>query len=979
MKRAIGAALAIGAILVIVLLRCRSAAPDVPATAPGASTAGSSPHARATAPTRDPRQQPRGRITGAVRARGGGPIAARVCATWSSRDLGSEETRAPVCADAGADGRYALVDLAAGDYRVHAMAPRFVPAAWRAANRADELHLRAGETRADIDLELDGDAVEVRGVVVDVNGGPIGGALVTTGEDGWWSASPAGGFVRSADDGTFTLWAKAGTNTVRATADGYAPGARAATAPGTFVEVQLTPEAVLAGTVVDATSHAPIAGALVQSRSRAGDSAITDAAGRFRITGLVPGRYKPRATAAGGYGEAAESVLLALGQTVDGVTIELHPAAVVSGKVELEPGLAPCTHGSVSLREPASGESHSSDLDADGTVAMQGVLPGTYQVTIECTDHLARDQYPPVVVAAADVVGLRWPVSDGGAITGRVHTRDGQPLAEVWVRASTTGGDPRAQRSWASQRSARDGSFTLAGLVAGSYEVHASPEDLPEPRDPARAVVAIGAVATVDIAIDPGATITGTVVDEHGAPVKDATVEATGPRWTAGGRTRTADDGTFTMHGVAVGELRVTASRGWESLRAPGATDDDTPGTRVTTTAGGTVTVALVVESQRGTIRGAVVDAQGQPVADAYVNVAREPDSAGAAKGSAVRDSRWSWDHRPVVTATDGTFTIVDLAPGNYTVRADRRGGGEAVAEHVPVLGRAQLVMKPGGAITGTVVGGDGAPLDRFDLAVIDRLTGFRRRESYYQTAGAFALRDLPAGTFTLTATATGAEASVDLALADGEHEDGVRIEVVAMVAVRGRLVELGTGAPAPGLAVAIASARGGGTGFASNADAAHANVSDAAGRFELARAPRGRAMLTMMPTDWDASPYGLARALVVVGTGPGVIDLGDVEVARSRLKPRDRPGDLGFDLADDPADAEPDARVLKVAHLDAGGPASATGLAVGDVIVAVDGTDVRAARYYLSRTLLRVPTGGTVALTLARGPTITITAGKPE
>ncbi len=705
---------------------------------------------------------------------------------------------------------------------------------------------------------------------------------------------------------------------------------------------------------------------------------MTDAAGRFRITGLLPGRYKPRASAAAGFGEAAESVLLALGQTVEGVTIELHPAAMISGRVELAPGGGPCPRGAVTLHDPAGGDRHEAEVDADGAVTFRGVLPGTYQVAIECADHLALARYEPIVVGARDLLGLRWPVGDGGAITGHVHTRDGQPLADAWVRASTTGGDPRGQKSWASQRTARDGSFTLAGLVAGRYEVVASPEDLPTPPEPTMTEVTAGARTTIDIAIDPGATITGTVVDAHGTPIKGASVEAVGARWGASTQARTTDDGAFTIRGVEVGAVRVTASRGWDTLRSPGATDDDTPGTRVTTRAGATTTVALVVESQRGAITGAVVDAQGQPVADAYVTAARESDSAGAAKGGAVRDSRWSWDHRPVVTATDGTFAIGELAPGRYTVRADRRGGGEAIAEHVAVGGRARLIMKPGGAITGLVVGGDGAPLERFDVSVRDPGTGFFRRETFYRTGGQFALRDLPAGAFTLAASAPGAQASVEVALADGEHRDGVRVELVAMVAVRGRVVELGTGAPAPGVVVGIGAVRGGAR-FGANSDPSHANITDAAGRFELARAPVGRAVVSMLPDDWDRSPYGYATALVVVPAGAGVVDLGDIEVPRARVKMRDRPGDLGFALADDPPEAEPDARILTVAHVDAGGPAAASGLAVGDVIVAIDGTDVRGARNYLARTLLRVPPGGTVALTLARGATATITAGKPE
>ena len=44
----------------------------------------------------------------------------------------------------------------------------------------------------------------------------------------------------------------------------------------------------------------------------------------------------------GAYGVAAESVLLGLGQTREGIVIEVHPAFVVSGQVVVEGSDDPC-------------------------------------------------------------------------------------------------------------------------------------------------------------------------------------------------------------------------------------------------------------------------------------------------------------------------------------------------------------------------------------------------------------------------------------------------------------------------------------------------------------------------------------------------------------------------------------------------------------------------------------------------------------
>jgi C-terminal processing protease CtpA/Prc len=58
-------------------------------------------------------------------------------------------------------------------------------------------------------------------------------------------------------------------------------------------------------------------------------------------------------------------------------------------------------------------------------------------------------------------------------------------------------------------------------------------------------------------------------------------------------------------------------------------------------------------------------------------------------------------------------------------------------------------------------------------------------------------------------------------------------------------------------------------------------------------------------------------------------------------------------------------------------GPAAKVGLTVGDVIVAVDGHDVRGRRSYLYETLLTAPEGTLIEFELERGETIAIEAGE--
>jgi C-terminal processing protease CtpA/Prc len=101
-------------------------------------------------------------------------------------------------------------------------------------------------------------------------------------------------------------------------------------------------------------------------------------------------------------------------------------------------------------------------------------------------------------------------------------------------------------------------------------------------------------------------------------------------------------------------------------------------------------------------------------------------------------------------------------------------------------------------------------------------------------------------------------------------------------------------------------------------------------------------------------------------------------QIAKRRIGPMDRGGDLGFELKEQPPDLEPEQEQLVVSLVRAEGPAVGSGLKVGDVIVSIDGVDVSGANYYLYWSLGQVKEGTRVSLGLARGEKINITAAKP-
>lgn len=942
---------------------------------------------------RDPRARPpvdletqrTGSIAGSVTDDAGAPIAgATVCTTPRTRELAGEDTRDPLCVATGDDGRYELTGLVPARYSVSASAPRHLPDRWRDGDDRDWLWLALGEHRGNVDIRLRGGAVEVTGVVLDIGGGPVAGARVTAWATGSWRTSGAA-FAVTGDDGAFSLWTRPGEVWINATAEGYARGQTEAAAPSARVEVLLTPESAIAGRVVEVGTGTPVARALVtvegdwSGGGRSDGSAFTDADGRFRIARLEPGNYKPVAEGLGSYGEARESVHLGLGETVEGVIVEVHPARIVAGRVVIAGTEQPCPEGWVSLRDEERDRWSRESIETDGRVELRSVLPGTYKVRVSCEGYLERDKYPEIVVAKEDQLDLVWEVDGGATLTGAVVGAGGEPVADASVRVQSTGGDPRGQRKWEWDETRRDGSFRIEGLMAGAYTVGVHPSDHPAPKEPTKVELAAGETKHLRIELDAGGSVRGVVVDDAGEPVAGASVRATGESWGSWRQNaRTADDGTFAIEGVRPGQARVVAmTEAWDELRAPGATDDDVAGERVTVVAGEVVRVRLVVEGRRGVIRGRVLDSAGRPVGDAFVDAERESDSASAAAGSARRSMRWGWSRKPVLTDLDGKFTLKELAPGRYTVRAFRKGGGEAFAEHVEVGATATLRMVDDGSIAGTVAlaGAGGEAPEEFSIHVEDEQAGFHRSESFFRTGGSWIMRRLPPGTFIVSVSAPEGTAKQTITLAQGQELTGVSFELESRAVVVGRAVAMDTGEPIAGLSAWVSPVKGAGERWGGDED--KKNITDADGRFRVERAPAGRVMVGVWNMEWQTAVY---RWGMKIANAPGgnETDIGDIKVPRIRIKPMERGGDLGFDTKERPPDQDPaDARHI-VSVIRADGPAASSGLQVGDEIVTVDGHDVVGENAWLLDALCAVPEGTVVRFGLARGETIEITAAKP-
>jgi hypothetical protein len=307
---------------------------------------------------------------------------------------------------------------------------------------------------------------------------------------------------------------------------------------------------------------------------------------------------------------------------------------------------------------------------------------------------VAADQQP---VRPPRDVGAATPAVERatGGLAGTVTSADsGAPLRRVEIAAvplagAGFGATPR------STVTDDEGRFEFDALATGMWQITASkigyssqqygqrrPFDRPQPM-----AIAPNARARADFALIRAAAIGGRIYDEYGEPLAAARVDVLRSRMAQNRRylqrvgegDLTDDTGSFRLHGLPPGEYFVTAS-----LRvAPADSVVQTtyaptyyPGTgnfaeaqRILLAPGNDVVVDFpVLPFRTARVTGVVLDAAGSP-ADAFLNLSSEAGELGVpfGIGGATRD--------------DGSFTLPEVPPGNYTLNAALKGGAAFGAE----------------------------------------------------------------------------------------------------------------------------------------------------------------------------------------------------------------------------------------------------------------------------------------------------------
>ncbi len=426
---------------------------------------------------------------------------------------------------------------------------------------------------ADVETKL-GDIMlksgaEIGGVVARVDGKAVEGAQVRV--------VPSGGSIRPLMDrapAKVVLTDEHGVYKVRNLTPGtydvlvmtreYRQGQRLnvfVTTPGATAKVDfaLEPGVTISGRVSDPLGQ-PIEGAAVEVQDQALGNhlmtiALSDSEGRFRATGLGPGKYRLRATREG-YSEAVAADVPG-GRADVGLTMEQNAAItgfVLDGDTN-EPIksfgliLVMCEKNGVET-EPLR-PMQSFQRTKDGSFTIEDVPPGHYNLQ-GFANEFAPGWSELITIARDHVHNVRVVLGKGGSISGAVVDAKGQPvpgatvrlLDNAYVEAPFARLLHGAMSQFASSHADDSGFYSFKFLGPGVYQVQASSSGRATASVHGVSVEAGKDTRAEPVVLTEGGSVIGTVVDESGLPVPNAKVSLLAENGTSF-ETQSANDGTY--------------------------------------------------------------------------------------------------------------------------------------------------------------------------------------------------------------------------------------------------------------------------------------------------------------------------------------------------------------------------------------------------------------------------------------------------
>ncbi len=692
-----------------------------------------------------------------------------------------------------ADGTYALIDMLPGSYTIRANATGFVSEFYDGAftfAAADDVFVTPGGTQSNIDIQL-GTGGGIAGAVVDGNGVPLANVVVSASSFDCCSGSAT---VTGAD-GTYTInQLGPGSYVVHADLPGYAPEYYdnvydfdlATLVPVTnedttpSIDFALNQGGSISGFITDENGD-PLVGASVyggRNGSCCGDGyGNTGIDGSYTLTGLAPGDYRVFVEAFGYPPKyyidafdpyAATEVSIADGQSVTDINVQMTPGGSIAGTIMDSDGV-PIEGAFVAAQSQFCCISFGATTEPDGTYVIEGIAAGSYYVraaapgfSTELWDNVFSYDAASIVnvTSANESSGIDFTLEPGGSISGLVTNDIGEGISGASVFVEPV---PCCGTGYGYTSTDFNGFYTVSDLAPGDYVVRADAtgfageyfDDTYDFGAATHVPVQLGTeTPDINLELAEQARISGRVTDADGHPISNAYVAANSEVCcTSGGYAYTDANGDYTIAGLAPGSYRVYS----EAFGFVGEYYDDVHdyylATFVTVGAGEEATGIDFALDQAGAISGVVTNANGDPVAGAYVFT--EQDTC--------------CGYGDTYTDGNGAYTVVNLPPGAYYVRTTASGYAGEYFDNVYDSNAATLVavtsgdttpdidfsLDIGGSISGVVRNDNGDPISGAEVdasSVGCCAFGY----AYADASGSYTILDLPPGDYVVQAFASG-------------------------------------------------------------------------------------------------------------------------------------------------------------------------------------------------------------------------------
>ncbi len=709
------------------------------------------------------------RVEGIVRDPRGQPVSGATLLLQVSRDDYTASSRRHATDD---QGHFDLAADESGQLTVRAEQPGFVAA------EAGPFEAVEGSEHLGLELRL-ADGLAIRGVVRWPDGSPAAEASVAlhTAPSAFQPGGAKERSLRTDAAGAFEVTGLvAGEFTLSARARRDVPGVakadrvwwtarREGVAAGTRdVALVLAAGAGVRGRVVDDLGRpiasfavrAQPAGASKEGRKSVGDR-FREESGAFELPAVPDGEWTLVAESTEKI-ESAPVVLVLPRDAGRAVDLVIPRPASISGRVVDVDG-TPAASAEVELSQHV-GEFQdtvrSATTDREGKFSLQSVPVGALSLVARRNDRASSIALEPAVQAGQELADVVLALRRGGTVEGRVLDATDGPRPDVDVHLYAMDG-----RGMRPARTAADGTFRIENVEPGKVFVSVQASDGQESgwigadRPQKTVVVEEGRVVRVELG---GATkgrilVSGTV--RGAGPVAGATVRffAMDGSQTDDGRGRTATTDESGRY-----ELRVPG-RGSYSVGAE-ARGSGAIWTRVDIGDEPTQTVDLQLGTAR--IAGRVLDPDGKPVARVRLNA--------QASGSPFDGNARS--QGTDTTKSDGTFALVGLLPGTYTIDAEPDRWSDSASaqlsagkvEGIELAAGAnreglEVRLERGSTVVVRVVGADGRPVRNANVEVA---TGSRMGyPTRSDDAGVARFEGVSAGPATITAS-TAAEVERD-------------------------------------------------------------------------------------------------------------------------------------------------------------------------------------------------------------------------